>query len=145
MPTVRKMIFARLKVTRPDSRRSGAAVTELALTLPVLVLIVLGTIEICSMIFLRQTLQLCAYQGARVALLPGSELGNVQGGCLQMLEARNIQQSTITVTPADFDQQPFGTVVTVTVTADCAANSIIRSSLYNGRQMSGQVSMMLER
>ncbi len=37
-------------------RRRGVAATEFAVCLPIIVLLVLGTIEACSLIFLKQTL-----------------------------------------------------------------------------------------
>lgn len=117
---------------------------ELAVALPVIVLIVFGTVEICSMIFLTQSLRICAYEGARIALVPGSDAGNVEGGCQNFLTSRNIQGTTISVTPSDFDNQPYGTIVTVSVTADCAANSVLPPWFYAGRQVTGQVRMMLE-
>ncbi len=51
--------------------RDGVAATELAVCMPVIVLVVLATIESCAMIFLQQSLSIAAYEGARVALAPG--------------------------------------------------------------------------
>ena len=47
-----------------DGKRSGSAVVELALILPVLVLIVFGSIEANNAIYLQQVLTEVAYQGA---------------------------------------------------------------------------------
>ena len=77
--------------------RRGAAAVEFAVLLPVFVLLVLGTIEATSMIFLQQTLEIAAYEGARVGLVPDSTDGNVEGAARQILDARNVQGSTTTV------------------------------------------------
>ena len=50
--------------------RSGVAAVEFAVCLPVLVVLILGSIECCSMIFLRQSLAIVAYEGLRVAVKP---------------------------------------------------------------------------
>ena len=77
--------------------RRGVAAVEFALLLPVFVLLVLGTIEATSMIFLQQSLEIAAYEGARIALVPDSTDGNVEGAARQILDARNVQGSTTTV------------------------------------------------
>ena len=46
------------------------AVVELAVCLPVLVLIIMGSIEACNLTFLKQKLTEAAYQGAMVATQP---------------------------------------------------------------------------
>lgn len=134
-----------LPSSRRQPQRKGAAVAELAVCLPVIILVVFGTIETCSMIFLKQSLRICAYEGARVALVPGSNAGNVLGGCQSFLDGRNIQSATVTVTPSDFDSQPYGTLVTVSVSANCSANSVLPPWFYAGQQLRGEVHMMIER
>lgn len=125
--------------------RSGVAVSELAVCLPVVVLVVFGTIEICSMIFLTQSLRVCAYEGARVALVPGAQAGNVEGSCQAFLTSRGIKSTTLSIVPRDFHRRPYGTTVTVSVTADCAANSLLPPWFYAGRTVNGTVRMMVER
>ena len=125
-------------------RHRGAALVEMAVILPVFVLIVLATIEATSMIFLRQTLEIAAYEGARVALVPGSDAGNVVAGCNQILDARGVAGTTITVSPSDFDSQPYGTPIRVEVTADCSANSVVSPWFYVGRSTTADVTMMKE-
>ena len=130
---------------RAGKRRQGAAVTELAITLPLVVLIVMGTIETCSMIFLRQALRIAAYEGARVTLVPDAEMQNVQAACDQILNARRVQGAVVTVTPADFGQRPYGTVVNVSVTASCEENSLFVPWIFSGQSLTSELSMMIER
>lgn|GEM_PF-2733391 len=56
---------------RPVRHRSGLAATEFAVCLPILLAIVIGTIEACSMVYLKQSLSVAAYEGARAALRAG--------------------------------------------------------------------------
>lgn len=132
-----------IRRTRWNTRRA-AAVTELAATIPVITLIVLGTIETCSMLFLKQGLRVAAYEGARVALVPGSQLENVQAGCNKILDARKVKSSTISVTPSSFNTQPYGTIVNVKIQADCAANSLLIPWIFTGRSLESEVNMMIE-
>lgn len=127
------------------ANRAGAAVTELAITIPVIALVVMSTIETCSMLFLKQALRISAYEGARVALVPGAELVNVEAGCNEILAARKVKNATITVTPSNFNQQPYGTVVNVKVSADCASNSLFVPWIFTGRSITSELNMMIER
>jgi Flp pilus assembly protein TadG len=58
-------------------QRNGAAVVELAAVLPVFVLLLMGTIETCNMIFLQQSLKIAAYEGARITIVPATDLADV--------------------------------------------------------------------
>ncbi len=124
--------------------RQGVAIVEMAVTLPVLVLIVLGTIEASSMIFISQSCEIAAYEGARIAIVPGSTSGNVESGCLAILNARNVDSASVVVTPADFETHPYGTPIRVAVTADCAANALFSPWFYVGRSATADVTMMKE-
>ena len=56
-----------------DKDRLGVAVIELAICLPILVLILVATIEACVMLQLKQNLIVTAYEGARIGILPGTD------------------------------------------------------------------------
>ncbi len=131
--------------SRTNERRQGAAVAELAVVLPLLMLILLGTIEICSLIFLQQTLRVCAYEGARVALVPGAKLENVTEAINQLVEDRNIDGVSIVIDPPDFDQQAYGSVLRVAVSADASSNSLVTTWFIRNRQLSSEIHMMVER
>ena len=59
---------------RPFGRRKarGVAAAELAVCLPIVVLMVIATIEACSAVFLKQSLTVAAYEGVRTALEEGA-------------------------------------------------------------------------
>jgi len=129
---------------RPRSRRRGVAATEFAVCLPIIVLLVLGTIEACSMIFLKQTLAIAAYEGARTAIIPGKTKADVEAACNQILADRNVSGGTVVVKPANFDALEPGEFVDVTVSAPCNANSIVRNKFYKGKTLTSTASMMIE-
>lgn len=125
-------------------RRRAVAATELAVCLPVIVLLVLGTIEACSMIFLKQTLSIAAYEGARTAIIPGKTKADVTAACMQVLAERKVTGGTVTVKPSDIPALNPGDYVDVTVSAPCNVNSVVPNKFYRGRTLSAKASMMIE-
>lgn len=125
-------------------KRLGVAATEFAVCLPVVVLLVVGTIEACSMIFLKQSLAIAAYEGARTAIIPGATKATVEAACNQILADRKVKGATITVKPSDIAALNPGDYVDVTVTAPCNSNSVVRNTFYRGKTLSSSASMMIE-
>ncbi|HEX2477189.1 MAG TPA: TadE family protein [Lacipirellulaceae bacterium] len=136
-----------LKRTRRHAHRGnfrGVAAVELAVCLPIVVLLVVATIEACSAVFLKQSLTVAAYEGVRMALVEGATAGNVQASCNQVLADRTIEGGTITISPSDIASLKVGEFVNVTVSAPCDENSIVPANFYRGRRMSATASMMIE-
>src|SRR3954469_7084651 len=78
---------------RLAARKRGVAAAELAVCLPVIVLIVLATIESCSAMFLKQSLTVAAYEGVRTAIATGGSASKVQAICNSILQDRSVQGS----------------------------------------------------
>jgi Flp pilus assembly protein TadG len=125
-------------------QRRGVAAAELAVCLPIIVLLVIGTVEACSMVFLKQSLSVAAYEGARTALENAATTAQVESACQQILADRRIQGGTVTVTPTNFDALNPGEFVDVTVSAPCSSNSVVPVRFYRGRTLSATASMMIE-
>ncbi len=125
-------------------KRLGVAAVELAICMPVVVLLVVSTIEACSMVFLKQSLAIAAYEGARTAIIPNATSEQVQATCKQILKDRNVIDATITVKPANITILKPGDLVDVTISATCGANSIIPNKFYRGKTLSSTASMMIE-
>ncbi len=119
------------------------AVTELALALPILVLLVAGTFEACSMIYLQQTLSVAAYEGARVALIPKTTTADVERQVELILDGRRVEGFSISVTP-DVESALAGTFIAVTATAPYGDNSMLGGWFYSDRTLSCTVEMMKE-
>ena len=124
--------------------RQGVAAVELALCMPLIMLLLLGTIDACSMIFMKQSLTIAAYEGARTSVIPGADASEIEADCLQVTSDRGIQGATVTVTPADPTTALVGDFIAVTVTAPCDNNSILASLFYSGRSLSARVEAMKE-
>lgn len=146
-------LIRRLKPRPSDSRpitltqslqRQGAAALEFAVCLPMLLLITFGIIETCDAIFLKQSLILAAQEGTRVAVVPGATTANVRFQTELILRARGVQEESITITPANFRNAPFGSMITVNVVARIDQNSNSYLGLMTGRRINGSCTMMME-
>lgn len=124
--------------------RKGVAATETAVILPIFVVIVLGCIEACTMIFLKQSLEIAAYEACRSTLVQKSTTYGVTAQAQKILSSRRIQKATVTIDPPNFQSQPYGTFIKVTVSAPCNANSSFAPWFYKGRVLAGEVEMMKE-
>lgn len=122
--------------------RTAAAVIELAICLPLLVLVALATVEACAMLYLKQSLKIAAYEGARVGIVDGATAVNVEAQCDQILSVRNIQQVSVSMTPANPASLNSGQFFAVTVSAPCVPNSLIGGWFYQGRTFSETVEML---
>jgi hypothetical protein len=127
-----------------SGKRSGVAAAELAVCLPVVVLLVIATLESCSALFLKQSLTVAAYEGIRMAIDKGESATTVQARCSQVLTERRIQGGQVTVSPTDIAALKPGDYVKVTVSAPCASNSVVPTTFFRGRTLSASATMMVE-
>ncbi|HEX4415750.1 MAG TPA: TadE family protein [Lacipirellulaceae bacterium] len=131
------------RTSRPRKPR-GVAAAELAVCLPIVVLMVLGTIEACSALFLKQSLTAAAYEGVRTAITPTATSSAVQASCNQILADRKIKNATVTIKPTAFANLKPGEFVAITVSAPCASNSLVPVTFYRGRTLTATATMMIE-
>ncbi len=110
--------------------RPAVAAVELAVCLPLMVIFTFSSIEMCSAIYLRQTLTIAAYEGARVACHPQGLTGDAVAAAQRILTERRINGGTIATNPSNFDGVAKGTVIRVNVTAPAGPNSLLRFGLF---------------
>ncbi|HEX6961937.1 MAG TPA: TadE/TadG family type IV pilus assembly protein [Lacipirellula sp.] len=134
----------RQKLPQTCANRRGVAASELAVCLPVLVLLVLAMIEACTMIFLKQSLTVASYEGIRQALQPSASVADVEAKCNAVLVDRRVQGGQITIRPRNFQSLAPGEFIEVTVSAPAGANSVIPGSFFRGRTLSASATMMKE-
>jgi hypothetical protein len=113
--------------------------------MPVIVLIVLATMEACAMMFLQQSLSVAAYEGARVAVSPGADSGDVTSQCQQILDDREVRAASVSVTPSNLPGAAEGTWIAVQATAPFARNSLVGGWLFGNRTLRATVQMIKER
>jgi Flp pilus assembly protein TadG len=125
-------------------RRTGVAAAELAVCMPVVLLLVVATLEACSMVFLKQSLSIAAYEGVRTAIQPDATASDVSTTCNQILNDRRIEGYNVAVSPSDITTMKPGEFVDVTVSAPCGVNTIVPNTFYRGKTLSVTASMMIE-
>jgi len=105
--------------------RRGIAAVELAITLPILVSFVFGTIEVCNLIFLRQALVTTTYEAARVAVRSNATHASATASAEAVLAARGISGAKVAFSVDDVAKVSRGTPFAATVTAPADAFSIL--------------------
>jgi Flp pilus assembly protein TadG len=120
-------------------RRSGAATVEFAICLPLLTLFCFGTIEACSMIQLKQSLQIAAYEGGRTANAIGATTADVEATCNQILADRGITGGSVMTGPSEVASAQAGDYFTVQCAAPTNSNSLIPPWFFAaGSTLAGQ-------
>ncbi len=104
-------------------QRRGAAIVEFAVCLPILMLLILGSIEATSAIFLRQALTTSAYEGIREAVRTSSTTAQATNRAQAVLTARRVNGSRILFMPADTETAARGSNVVIEISAPLGANS----------------------
>jgi Flp pilus assembly protein TadG len=132
------------RIIRGSSSRKGAAIVEFAVTLPIILLIVFATIEICCCFSLQQSLKVAAYQGCRVGLSSDSTQELVERQTKFVLEARAIKNFSISISDNPTSLAP-GAFLTVRVNAPTGANLPFTNWIVGSRDLSASASMMTER
>ncbi len=140
-------------------KQKGAAAVELAVSLPVLALLLFGTIEACTMIFLQQSLEIAAYEGARVAILPKVQLSDVEATVNEILTGRRVNGGRVTITllqysdqegkwvnvnQPNFQEVAYGTFIKVDVAAMCSRNAVFNLRFFGNQEMTGSAAFMKE-
>lgn len=123
--------------SKSDRHRQGAAVVELAISLPVIMVVLFGILEISNSVALRKSLVVAAYEGSLVAILPGATTSDVQTAITQVISDRGLNVSQINVSPADLAAAPKGTFITVDVVAEYDDNCFVFSGLFNSVPLHG--------
>lgn len=122
--------------------RNGVAATETALALPVVVLIVFGSLELANGVFLKQSLTIAAYEGARSLSRTGATSAQAQARIAEVLTERQISDYQISISPAVTVSTPRGTQLTVTVTAPASYYRVGPIQFLEGRTISRQFRMV---
>lgn len=130
----------------PASRdlKRGTACVELAVCLPVIVLLVFASLEGANMLFLREAVVQSAYETAKsVAKTNGVQSRAVTLG-EQVLASRGVVAPTINFIPANVQNLPAGTPFTVTVAVPGNSRSITGIGPFNGLTIRAQAAMIKE-
>ena len=117
---------------RKSSTRKGTSSVEFAIFLPVLVTLTIGTIDLCSVLYLKETATLAAYEGARQGIGRGRTNANSTARIFDFLDERGVnydEGSVVSYSSPGFDGADALENVTVTVTVPCQGKLVSRIGL----------------
>ena len=119
-------MFARTRVKSAPGNtchRRGVTNVEVALTFPVLMLILTMSVEASRLNTLRNTLENATYEGARRGIVPGATNSDVVTATQSILRTINAKDAVITTTPTTITTST--TSLTVSVVVPLSSNSWI--------------------
>ena len=128
----------------PQRNRNGTATLELVVCLPILLMVIVGTVEACGIIYLKQSLCVAAYEGARKSVAHSSSKDEVVQRCHKILRQRQVLGAQVEITPDDFELKPEQTWITVRVTARTDLNTYIGSLFSQQLIVGAEATMMKE-
>lgn len=115
---------------RCRSNRRGVATVEFAVILPIMVLIVMATIECTSMIFLQQSLEIVCYETVRTAARPQTLSADATDRANEVIADRSLTDCTVTIVPTEVNDMPQGAAITVTATAGTSENAFFPVAFF---------------
>ncbi len=113
--------------------RSGAVATEFAITASVAFLFFFAAFEFSRVAMIRGTVDNAIYEGARVGIIPGATVAEVDRKVRDILGAALVRSANVTVSPNPllFDTK------TITVTADISLdrNTFSPAKFFGGKSI----------
>ena len=144
------MIAARLVTQCPHPRmpnekcrRSGVALVEFAVVLPIVLLIFTAMIEISRVLLLQHSADTAAYEGARSAMVPGATSQEASAAAQKLLQAAGLKSAAISVTPALITEET--PLITVRVEIPVAQNAWISPKWFQGSNVVSETTLFCER
>lgn len=107
----------------------------------------IATMDICSALFLRETVTLAAYEGARSGVSRSKTNADARNRIVEFLTERGVQfegDDAVVFSSPGFDDANTLDNVTVTVTIPSQPNLIMPTQLFFGRSISASVTMRKE-
>jgi Flp pilus assembly protein TadG len=116
-------VFARNRRRNRRRSRLGIEIAELAFALPIMTTLVFGTLELCELLFLKQSLAVASYEAGRLAARSDTTTTDVTTRFEQIMASRRVTGATIQLTPSNLATAARGDHVRIDVTAPVVGNS----------------------
>lgn len=124
--------------------REGIAATECALVIPIIFAFTLFTIEMCTIMFLKEAVTIAAYEGARVGIQRGGTDALVEFRIEEFLDERGISHANaVTIEDPGFDDADELEHVRTTVSVPAEGN-LPFGWFFGGTQITASVTMRKE-
>jgi len=105
--------------------RSGTAVVEFALCLPLILAMVFGVVQTSNAIYLQQALTAAAYEAGNIVCVTGGTSTTAMSNANAVLTAMRVASPTVTIAPTVTNNTTTGTEITITCSAPLSSNSLI--------------------
>jgi Flp pilus assembly protein TadG len=125
-------------------KRLGAAAVEFAVCLPLIILIVAGSIEGASLLFLRQALIQSSYEGVKVAIKQDANNSQVNNVAQAVTDGRRLNGVTVETIPSDITSVPQGEFIRVRVSAPTSGNSLFFNGVFTLPSVTAEAVMVKE-
>lgn len=130
--------------TGVQTSRSGVAAVEAAICFPLIIILMLGTLEITAGLYLRQSLSVCSFEACRIGTRRGATAADVQERANEVLADRGINGAEVIITPSDFSGLLSLDQISVEMNAPTAGNSIFIFDNLANRTINSKVTMIRE-
>ena len=108
---------------RRNRRRSGVAVVEAAVTMPLIALFVVALLQFVNMIYLRQKVTSACYVGMQQLSQASATEASVRRTVQAILTSRGVKSATIEILPAGMlDLAPSGNEFSIRIQAPFSGN-----------------------
>lgn len=128
----------RMKTLQP---RRGAVAVEMALTLPILLLLLFAVIEIGRANMVRHAAESAAYEGARAGILPGATAEEARDAARRILDTVGVTNFQMTVTPDPISGNAEQVEVSIRVPLD---QNMTAARLVSGLEFTGECTLSRE-
>ncbi len=132
----------KIRQRQQAKKRCGVAAVEFAVCLPVLVILVFGSIEASSYIFLKQSLAVSAYEASREAVRAGSTSASAIKRAEKILESRSVESAAVRIVSGESAKTRRGQEVIVEVSAPTGVNSPLLGRFLSNRIITSRVVML---
>lgn len=128
--------------------RQAVAAVETAVMLPLIVLLAFGSLELSNMVFMRQTLSIAAYEGARTITKPGTTAVQADIRIREVLASRNITSYSVQYTTKNDKPitvtalTPRGTELCVSVQSSNGGSAYGPLRMFTGRSIQCHTTMV---
>lgn len=124
-------------------KRKGGATVELAIAMPLLMMMIFGGMEAANSIFLKQGMTVAAYETAKMATTVGFSAEDALARGQAALNARGFGEAEISIDPPNVTAVDPGTPIVVSVTAPSSLNAISPLVLWGGAvNVNAQITML---
>jgi len=123
-------------------KRSGAAMVEFAIVLPLLFLMFFAAFEFCRVAMIRHTVDNAVYEGCRIGIIPGATAKEAEAEARTILSSIGVTKSKIQVRPNKIDRETEDVTVRIEVPLD--KNSFIPNQFVTGRSIVRELTLIRE-